>query len=112
MAGTDGDVAEAVAVIERLASAPADDGLVIPHIWLSRLRAPLARAHGDDARCRECRDRHRDMVKALFHQLAVAAYRDSDDEIPARDLVAQLASRLAAEWLYGVSTTPIVGRVC
>jgi hypothetical protein len=65
MRGTDGDVAEAVAVIERLASAPADEGLVIPHIWLSRLRAPLARAHGDDARYRECRDRYRDMATTL-----------------------------------------------
>src|ERR1700740_1324230 len=49
-------------------------------------------------------------LKAVFHQLGVAAYRDGDDEIPARDLVAQLASRLANECLFGVSTTPIVGR--
>ena len=47
--GSDGDVAEAEAAIERLAAAPADDGLVIRDIWLLRLRALLARAHGDDA---------------------------------------------------------------
>ena len=47
--GADGDVAEAEAAIERLAAAPADDGLVIRDIWLLRLRALLARAHGDDA---------------------------------------------------------------
>ncbi len=45
--GAEGDVAEAEAAIERLAAAPADDGLVIRDIWLLRLRALLARAHGD-----------------------------------------------------------------
>ena len=44
------DVAEAEAAIERLAAAPADEGLVIRDIWLLRLRALLARAHGDDDR--------------------------------------------------------------
>ena len=48
--GTDGDVAEAEAAIERLATAPAEEGLVMRDIWLLRLRALLARAHGDDAR--------------------------------------------------------------
>ena len=47
--GADGDVAEAEAAIERLAAAPADEGLVMRDIWLLRLRALLARAHGDDA---------------------------------------------------------------
>ena len=47
--GTDGDVAEAEAAIERLAAAPADEGLVMREIWLLRLRALLARAHGDAA---------------------------------------------------------------
>ena len=37
--GTDDDVAEAEAAIERLAAAPADEGLVIREIWLLRLRA-------------------------------------------------------------------------
>ena len=61
----DGDLAEAEAAIERLAEAPADDGLVIREIWLLRLQAMLARAHGDDARYREYRDRYRDMAKTL-----------------------------------------------
>ena len=47
--GADADVAEAEAAIDRLAAAPADDGLVIREIWLLRLRALLARAHGDAA---------------------------------------------------------------
>ena len=61
----DGDVAEAEAAIERLAEAPADDGLVIREVWLLRLQALLARAHGDDARYREYRDRYRDMANTL-----------------------------------------------
>ena len=63
--GTDADVAEAEAAIERLAAAPADEGLVIRDIWLLRLRALLARAHGDDAGYADFRDRYRDMAKTL-----------------------------------------------
>jgi len=63
--GTDSDVAEAAAGIERLAAAPADDGLVIRDIWLLRLRALLARAHGDAAAYADFRDRYRDMAKTL-----------------------------------------------
>jgi class 3 adenylate cyclase len=63
--GADGDVAEAEAAMERLAVAPADEGLVMRDIWLLRLRALLARAHGDEARYRELRDQYRDMAKSL-----------------------------------------------
>ena len=63
--GADGDVAEAEAAINRLAAAPADDGLVIRDVWLLRLRALLARAHGDDTAYRDYRDRYRDMAKTL-----------------------------------------------
>jgi hypothetical protein len=61
----DGDVAEAEAAITRLAAAPADEGLVIREIWLLRLRALLARAHGDEARYRDYRDHYRDMARTL-----------------------------------------------
>jgi hypothetical protein len=61
----DGDVAEAEAAIKRLAEAPADEGLVVREIWLLRLQGLLARAHGDDARYREYRDRYRDMATSL-----------------------------------------------
>ncbi len=61
--GADG-VAEAEAAIERLAAAPADDGLVIRDIWLLRLRALLARAQGDDDTYRDLRDRYRDMARS------------------------------------------------
>ncbi len=63
--GTESDVAEADAAIERLAAAPADEGLVMRDIWLLRLRALLARAQGDETRYREYRDRYRDMAKTL-----------------------------------------------
>ena len=51
--------------IKRLASAPAEEGLAIRDIWLLRLRALLARAHGDEARYRDYRDRYRDMARTL-----------------------------------------------
>ena len=63
--GAEGDVAEADAAIERLAAAPADEGLVIREIWLLRSRALLARAHGDAAAYADFRDRYRDMAKTL-----------------------------------------------
>jgi hypothetical protein len=63
--GADGDVAEAEAATERLAAAPADEGLAIREIWLLRLWALLARAHGDAAAYTHFRDRYRDMAKTL-----------------------------------------------
>jgi hypothetical protein len=70
--GADGDVAEAQAAIERLAAAPADEGLVIREIWLLRLRALLARAHGDDAAYAEFRNRYGDMAKTLGYEGHIA----------------------------------------
>jgi hypothetical protein len=63
--GGDDDVAEAEAAIERLAAAPAEEGLVIPDIWLLRLRALLARTRRDDAAYIHLRDRYRAMAKTL-----------------------------------------------
>jgi hypothetical protein len=63
--GAKSDVAEADAVIERLASASADDVLVMRDIWLLRLRALLARAHGDAEAYNQLRDRYRDMARTL-----------------------------------------------
>ena len=65
IAGPTGDLAEAHAPIEQFASAPADEGLVIRDIWLPRLRALLAHAHGDEAAYRDYRDRYRDMATSL-----------------------------------------------
>ena len=63
--GAENDVAEAEAAIERLAAAPADEGLVIRDIWLLRLRALLARAHGDNVAYRDLVSRYRAMAESL-----------------------------------------------
>ena len=52
--GADGDEAEAEAAIDQLAAAQADEGLVIRDIWLLRLQALLAKAHGDKAAYANC----------------------------------------------------------
>ncbi len=66
--GTDADVVEAEAAIERLATAPAEEGLVIRDIWLLPLQALLARAHGDGATYADLRDRYRDTAKTLGYE--------------------------------------------
>ena len=63
--GAEGDVAEAEVAIERLAAAPADDGLAIRDIWLLRLRALLARARGDDVAYKDLMSRYRMMAESL-----------------------------------------------
>ena len=63
--GANSDLAEAEAAIERLASAPADQGLVIRDIWLLRSRTLLARARGDMVAYADLRDRYRDMATSL-----------------------------------------------
>jgi hypothetical protein len=63
--GAEGDVAEAEATIERLAAAPADEGLVMRDIWLLRLRALLSKVHGDESSYRDYRDRYRAMATSL-----------------------------------------------
>jgi class 3 adenylate cyclase len=70
--GRGGDVAEAEAAIERLASAPTEEGAVIRDVWLLRLRALLARARGDEAAYRDFRDRYRDMAKTLGYEGHIA----------------------------------------
>ncbi len=66
--GADGDVTEAEAVIERLATAPADDGLAIRDVWLLRLRALVAQAHGDARAYADVRDRYRAMAESLGYE--------------------------------------------
>jgi adenylate cyclase len=63
--GAAGDLHDAQAEIERLAAVPTDPGFVLNEIYLLRLRALLARAHGDDTGYRDFRDRYRDMAKTL-----------------------------------------------
>ena len=70
--GTDGSVAEAEAAIDRLATVPADEGLVIREIWLLRLRALLARAHGDAAAYAHFRHRYRDVASTYDYEGHIA----------------------------------------
>ena len=63
--GTEGDIAEAQAAIDLLAAVPTDPGFVMHKLPLLRMRALLARAHGDDIVYRDYRDRYRDMAKTL-----------------------------------------------
>ncbi|SRX96178.1 regulatory protein [Mycobacterium leprae TN] [Mycobacterium shimoidei] len=63
--GTESDVAQAEAMIERLASAPADDDLAMRDIWLLRLRALAAQARGDDVAHRDLVNRYRAMAERL-----------------------------------------------
>ena len=63
--GADADLQEAHAAVDRLAAVPTDHRFVLHEIWLQRLRALLARAHGDEAAYRQYRDRYRAMATSL-----------------------------------------------
>jgi class 3 adenylate cyclase len=63
--GTNDDVTEAEAAIDRLAAAPTDDGLAARDILLMRLHALMARAHRDAAAYTHFRDHYREMAISL-----------------------------------------------
>src|SRR5277367_1388293 len=63
--GNDGDVAEAEAAIERLATAPTEEDAAWLDIWLLRMQALLARARGDAATYAQLWDRYHNMAKTL-----------------------------------------------
>ena len=71
----EGDVAEAQAAIERLAAVPTDPGFVLHELPLLRLRALLARTHGDETGYRDFTDRYRAMANDLGFEghMAIAA---------------------------------------
>jgi adenylate cyclase len=60
--GTSGDVQEAGAAFDRLAAVPAEPGFVVHEVHLSRMRALLAKARGDETAYREHADRYRAMA--------------------------------------------------
>jgi adenylate cyclase len=59
------DLKEAQGAIERLAAVPVDPGFVLFEVPLLRLRALLARAHGDAATYVLFRDRYRETAKTV-----------------------------------------------
>jgi hypothetical protein len=66
--GADGDITEAQSAIDCLENAPTEEGWVAHTIWLLRMRALLARAHGDAVGYRDYRDRYRAMATSLGFQ--------------------------------------------
>ncbi|MCV7199432.1 ATP-binding protein [Mycobacterium angelicum] len=60
-----GDKAQAEAAIDRLAAAVTDGSLAVRDVLLLRLRALLARAHGDTAAYTLLRDRYRELAKTF-----------------------------------------------
>jgi adenylate cyclase len=63
--GSAGDLHEAKAVVDRLATAPIEPGVVVYNIWLLRAQALLPRAYGDEATCCGLRNRYRKMANEL-----------------------------------------------
>jgi hypothetical protein len=63
--GTESDVVEAEAAIERLAATPADDDTALRDVWLLRLRALLARARGEGVKYLDFLNRYRNMATSL-----------------------------------------------
>jgi class 3 adenylate cyclase len=63
--GTDDDLREAEAAIERLAAAPAAERLAMRDVWLLPSRALLAKACGDAAEYARLRDSYRDLATSL-----------------------------------------------
>ena len=63
--GTDSDILEAEAALERVSGQRVLDGSVFRDLTLLRLRALLARARGDEVTYRDFADRYRDMATSL-----------------------------------------------
>jgi class 3 adenylate cyclase len=70
--GTQSDVAAAESEADRLASVETHRGGVVRDIWLLRLRALLAKAHGDEASYCDYRDRYRGMARSLGYEGHIA----------------------------------------
>jgi adenylate cyclase len=67
------DLVGASAAIERLAAVPVDPGFVLHELPLLRMRALLARAHGDEPTYLDYRDRYRSMANELGFEGHMAA---------------------------------------
>ena len=63
--GTESDVREAALAIDKLAAVTVEPGFVLFELPLLRMRALLARTHGDESGYREFRDRYRERATSL-----------------------------------------------
>lgn len=68
MRGNESDVQEADEAVDRLAAVPTAPGFVLNDIQLLRMRAQLAKAHGDETGSRNYRDRYRALASSLGFQ--------------------------------------------
>ena len=66
--GTEADMREAQAAIDRLAAAPTEPGFMVHEVALLGLRALLARARGEAVSYREFADRYRQMATSLGYE--------------------------------------------
>ena len=80
--GTDDDLHEAQAAIDRLAAVPTDPGFVLHELPLLRLRALAARAQGDEVAYREFIERYRAKAAAAGFEPLVAAADASAPPFP------------------------------
>ncbi len=64
--GADGDIAEAQAIADELASAPTDAGFVVNEFSVLRMQALLARVHGDDAAYQRVVVRYRARMATVY----------------------------------------------
>ena len=70
--GTDNEIAEAEAEIDRLSAQPGLDGWAICDLMLLRMRALLARVHGDEIGFRDLANRYGDMAISLGFEAHMA----------------------------------------
>jgi class 3 adenylate cyclase len=70
--GAGSDLAEGAAAIERLTAAATDDDFPLRHIWLLRLQALLAQAHGDQRSYEELARRYHIMAESLGYEGHIA----------------------------------------
>jgi adenylate cyclase len=70
--GGDADLQAVQEAIDRLEAVPTEPGIVFYELPLLRLRALLARAHGDAAAYGNFRDRYRDMARTLGYEGHIA----------------------------------------
>ena len=79
--GADGDLQEAHAAIDRLASVPREPGLVLRELPLLWLRSRMAQVHGDHAASRQFMQDYRAKAAAADFEPLVAA-ADARDSPP------------------------------
>ncbi|WP_245234078.1 adenylate/guanylate cyclase domain-containing protein [Mycobacterium sp. PS03-16] len=76
--GADADLREAEVAIDRLAAVPTEPAFVVNELWLLRMRALQAQAHGDTPAYRTLRDRYRHRAA----EIGFAGHLQFADEMP------------------------------